>query len=126
MDEPTMIELPIRGMPKKRPVVTKNGTYMPKRYVEWKEEFVELLTAAIGKHDPIEGNVGLRLEFGSDTIRLQLYATDVPKRVKHMRVSDLDNLVGAVMDALQDHGIIEDDIQVVHLEALIEGEGSDG
>lgn len=77
------ILIPLKPMPKKRPVVTRSkGTFMPKAYVQWKEQFAWHLRAA-GIRSPIDGE--FRLEVIFDFAKLG--------------IGDIDNLVGAVLDA---------------------------
>lgn len=112
-----MIRIPLRGKPKPRPRVTSNGTYMPPDYMEWKKSvFDELLAQGLPQAGKIEGNLKLIVRFGSDFMDLQLFKLD-EVRAKHVR-ADVDNLVGGIMDALQDAGIIVNDAQIVAVEAV--------
>lgn len=85
------LEIPLPPMPKKRPRVTARGTYMPPEYTEWKRDF--------GTHcrgvKPFGGvGFGISVRFVTATGRMRC---------------DLDNALGAVLDALQDAGIIQND-----------------
>ena len=111
-----MIRIPLRGKPKPRPRVTSHGTYMDKKYTDWKIDVAEELAVQGIKEPSIEGNLKLILRFGTDFIDIQLLKI-VEVRAKHVR-ADVDNLIGGVMDALQDAGIIVNDAQIVAVEAV--------
>lgn len=84
------IELAGQIVPKARPRVTSNGTYMPANYTTWK-------LAAMGdmraQCEPISGAV----------------AIDIALTGKHSRRGDADNIAGAILDALVKAGIIDGD-----------------
>ncbi len=106
-----------RAKPKARPRVVEGGTFMPKGYMLWREAMVEELLARVGAGAlGIEQPVRLVVTFGSDHIDLELEPIDI-ERPKYMRRSDLDNLVGAVMEVLQDSGILVDDKWVHEIQA---------
>ena len=80
-----MIRIELDGwyaVPKKRPRVTRNGTYMPHGYTDWKQETAYQMRKAWGQ-PPIEGTLGVAIE---------LVARKRPR-------GDMDNLAGAVLDA---------------------------
>ena len=114
-DVPGMIRIPMRVVPKARPRVTKNGTFMPKGYMAWKKEFVTQLKALRVPANKYAGNVALEVIFDTDEMWVQLVPIN-DKKPKHLKRIDIDNAIGAVMDALQDAQIIEDDKQVVQLD----------
>ncbi len=106
-----------RGKPKARPRVTEHGTFMPKDYQLWRRAMIEeLRIKTSARHHDIEQPVRLVVSFGSDHIELELEPIH-DERPKHMRRSDLDNLVGAVMEVLQDSGILVDDKWVHEIHA---------
>ena len=109
--------VPLGGKPKSRPRVTRNGTFMDRKYMEWRKTFGALLTMGAGKA-PSFGDkpVELRLVFGTDHVSIAIMEMPTGKRPKHVR-ADLDNLVGAVMEVLEDQGVIVNDRQVVKLTA---------
>lgn len=116
MTEPFTIVIPWPGKPKARPRVTSNGTFMPPEYMEWKQNIVDLL--AYDKRI-VEGYCHLEMEF----TKLEVFVRVIPitydyQRDKGVR-GDLDNLVGGVMDALQDAGLIDNDERVVGIDASI-------
>lgn len=78
-------------IPKARPRVTQNGVYMPPAYAEWKllatHEFRKVFVPVI--RYPV-------------AVRVVLTG-------KHQRGGDSDNVVGSVLDALQDAGILKQD-----------------
>lgn len=116
---PQMLWLPVRGMPKKRPRVTSHGTFMPRRYVDWKEEVgAELVGGMSGQVDyPVE----LFVAFESDRTGVQLMPMPAAVRPKHLKRADIDNLVGGVMDAMQDAGVLADDRLVYQVNARVVG-----
>jgi Holliday junction resolvase RusA-like endonuclease len=110
------IEIP--PMPKKRPVVTrdKNGlshTYMPPAYTEWKEEAGWLMLAKAKGVKFKEGRIYMALVFDKDGFNLRI--EDADEGADRFGQADLDNLLGAVMDAAQGCGLIRNDIDVVML-----------
>ena len=121
---PGMMKIPMRAVPKARPKVGNKRAYMPAEYMAAKAEFATHLTSLRIPLNNHEGPVALEVVFGPDDIWMQL----VPmygNKPKGMRKADLDNLVGFVMDAAQDAGLIKDDKQVLSIEATYtqEGEG---
>jgi len=114
-----MIRIPLRGKPKPRPRVTSHGTYMDKDYMEWRENVVLELHQQLNPNfdqPPIKGSLRLIARFGSDFMDIQLLKVD-EVRAKHVR-ADIDNLLGGIMDALQDAGVIVNDAQIVAVEAV--------
>mgnify|MGYP001564062670 CR=1 FL=1 len=77
--------IPLRCMSKARPRVTRKGwTYMPRPYVKWKQDVAAILRSQhVGP--PLQGNLSL-------TAHIDLTP-------KGGRPPDLDNLIGAILDA---------------------------
>lgn len=101
-----MIAVTIAGqpLPKPRPRVTKRGTYTPPKYKLW-ETTVSLYTItwmSANRIDPLTGDVAVTLHF----------------RRKGKRRADLDNLVKAVLDALNGVAYGDDD-QVTRIVATV-------
>jgi Holliday junction resolvase RusA-like endonuclease len=82
-------------VPKARPRVTANGTFMPPRYREWKRDAITALTL-----QAIEMHLGQPLTHAAVSITLV---------GKHPRRGDLDNIAGSVLDALVQSGVLKDD-----------------
>lgn len=101
-----------RGKPKARPRVTSNGTFMPKDYMAWRDEFGWLLKAEKPPHYGTR-NIELHLGFQSGGVQIVIIPIDVT-RPTHVR-ADLDNLIGSVCEVLEDLGIVENDRQVVKI-----------
>ena len=116
-----LIEL--HPIPKARPRVTKNGTFMPRDYTQWKQDFEKLARQQVGHIPTITHNVELVVTFHPDHLVVELYDMADRDRPKGLRKADIDNLVGSVMDALQDARIINDDRQVVSILARFADEG---
>ncbi len=93
-----MIDFFIEGkiVPKARPRVTVKGTFMPQSYRDWMEGTVwELISIWREKYQSIKLNFPL-------TLAIHLEG-------KHSRKGDLDNIGGAVMDALVKAQILSND-----------------
>jgi Holliday junction resolvase RusA-like endonuclease len=106
--------IPERAQPKKRPVVTKNGTFMPKRYKEWRTRMAQYL--AIGHSVPFSDEVHLTVVFNSHSTEVTVTEAD-KTAPKYLRQTDIDNLIGGVMDALQESGVIINDRQITRVTA---------
>lgn len=105
----------LRGRPKGRPRVTKNGhTYMPKEYMAWREEFGWLVKSQ--KPPSFSGSVELHLGFHTDGVQIVIIELDDATRPKYVQ-ADLDNLVGGVMEVLEDVQVLTNDKQVVRIVA---------
>lgn len=93
-----MIDFFIEGkiVPKARPRVTSKGTFMPESYQNWMKGTVwELISIWREKYQSIKLNFPL-------TLAIHLEG-------KHSRQGDLDNIGGAVMDALVKAQILPND-----------------
>jgi Holliday junction resolvase RusA-like endonuclease len=87
---------------KARPRVTRNGTYMPKDYQEWRDRFawqarLELADfdcrGTATEPDPMTGRLSVSVEYRTASGNMR---------------PDLDNALGAVLDALQPATISND------------------
>ena len=107
------LELPWKGVPKPRPRVTVNGTYMPKEYTEWKAAVAEVVAAK--RVAVLSGPLSLMVRFKKESVEV-IMSEGAPPRFGQ---GDIDNLVGGLMDALQDAGCFKNDIQVARLQAEI-------
>ncbi len=85
--------IPWMGKPKARPIVTKNGTHMPKPYTDWKEQVAEFLGYTLHH---VGDNIALELTFTRTGIALVM----TPVTMERFGRADIDNLAGGVMDAL--------------------------
>lgn len=89
---PLEFTIPVGPMAKARPRITRRGTYMPDHYTAWRRAF----TAHC-------------LDQGVPDV-VGPFAIGVIFQTKNGRMRpDLDNAIGAVLDALQDAGIIAND-----------------
>lgn len=77
-------------VPKARPRVTRRGTFLPQRYRDWKQQAIAALVSQKTISEPLE----------KVTISIELYGS---------HRGDLDNIAGAILDALVQSGIILDD-----------------
>jgi Holliday junction resolvase RusA-like endonuclease len=105
------VRLPIKPTGKARPRVTSHGTYMPKRYEEWRA-MVRLhahLQLPRSTAIPLACPVAFRCTFSTPSGKIR---------------PDLDNAVGAILDAIQvppagGWGLIANDRQVRSITAEI-------
>ncbi|MGD1717188.1 RusA family crossover junction endodeoxyribonuclease [Dapis sp. BLCC M172] len=100
-EKSTIIRLYIPGkvVPKARPRVTANGTYLPPRYRTWRNEAEVEIYRQVSE---------LNLEVD---LPIQKAAISMSFCGKHRTNSDLDNLAGACLDALtlNGAGVLQDD-----------------
>jgi len=104
----------LRGKPKGRPQVTRNGTYMPPEYQAWREEFGWLVKSQ--KPPRFSRAVELHLGFHSDGVQVVMMELEDAARPKYVQ-GDIDNLIGGVMEVLEDVGVINNDKQIVKVTA---------
>ena len=98
--------------PKARPRVTKTGhAYMPKKYAEWKSGLATIVGSRFRAEGnrPLEGPLKLEVDITKGVWGFRL--TELESKERFGR-ADLDNLVGGVMDMLQDAGVIKNDSQI--------------
>jgi len=88
------------AMPKARPIVTKNGTYMPKKYTEWATGFALEAKAAGLKVRGYPQSLSVALTPSATFITVSELPNDTTSRSKRL-TGDVDNYLGGVMDALQ-------------------------
>ncbi len=100
-ENPKIIRLYIPGkvVPKARPRVTANGTYLPPRYRTWRNQAEVEIYRQVSE---------LNLEVD---LPIQKAAISISFCGKHRTNSDLDNLAGACLDALtlNGAGVLQDD-----------------
>jgi len=76
-----------------RPCITRHSTFIPPKYRQWK-----LGEIAEFQH-----------QWGNRPTITEPIAIAIHLRGKHYKGSDLDNLAGSIMDALQQAGVIKND-----------------
>lgn len=111
--------IPYPPMPKKRPRVTANGTYMPADYVEWKANVAMVMDLKSKILKNFREPVAISIWFAKENMRVRIE----PSELTRFGQADIDNLAGGVMDALQLSGVIHNDSQVVELTCLFDTEG---
>lgn len=89
-------------MAKARPRVTRRGTYMPRPYQDWRKLFCALCKPP---GSPLTGDLSVSLLVQTKSGKMR---------------PDLDNVLGAVLDALQDAGVIANDRSVAAFTASIQ------
>ena len=88
------IQLPnLEPCAKARPRVTARGTYMPKRYQDWRKKFVAMWRSTV-PHYQWNEPVGISVRWTTPTGKCK---------------PDLDNAIAAIFDALQDAGALSND-----------------
>jgi Holliday junction resolvase RusA-like endonuclease len=92
-----IVTLKLNGavVPKARPRVTKNGTFMPKNYTEWKASAITDFIIQMRDHN---------LTYPLDKIMVKIALIG-----KHPKRGDLDNIAGAILDALVQSEFIKND-----------------
>ena len=85
------IKLPLRVIPKARPIVTKYGTRMPEAYKAQKQ----LLQLKLRGFNKLHGEIEM------DCLFIFKKAKSNAKNKYSMPVSDCDNLIGSIMDACE-------------------------
>ena len=117
----------LRAQPKPRPRTTKSGhAYMPKDYMKWREDFGILLKSEIARvksQRRMIGPVELYLSFYAHGVRIQMVEVRSVRR-KHVR-GDVDNLVGGVMEVLEDIEVVTNDSKVHRVVANVADPGDD-
>jgi len=108
--------VPMPAKSKARPRKGANGRmHMPTDYSQWKRDFAwAAKTAMRGKR--FENEVDVIMSFRKDSVNITIMESERPR----FGQSDIDNLAGGVMDALQDGGLIVNDSKVVDLHAMFE------
>ena len=83
---------------------------MPADYTDWKEAVGWALKEQGIEPAQIEVPLNVHVIFKEDEMLVQLF--QVEKTRPKGTTGDLDNLIGGLLDALQDYGLIKDDRQV--------------
>ena len=86
-------------VPKARARVTSNGTFHPRAYQQWKRGAIASLAAQY-RGQALSG-----------------VAVSILLRGKHSRRGDADNIAGAILDALVQAGVLQDD-NLIHVKGL--------
>lgn len=103
----TSFKLPLRVIPKTRPRVTRSSTYMPPKYLA-QRRYIQSKIRGLESF----GKVSIKL----DILFVYKCSETIARNKYEMPVGDIDNLVGAVLDACE--GILfENDRQVVQVKA---------
>jgi Holliday junction resolvase RusA-like endonuclease len=85
--------------------------YMPKEYMEWKESVADFIK--LQRVPSLSGAVGMDISFRKSGFVVVASET----QLKRYGRSDIDNLMGGVMDAVQDGGGYKNDSQVAGIRA---------
>ena len=103
-----------------RPRVVGGRAYMPKGYMKWREDFGTLLKVEIARvrsQRRIIGPVEVYLSFYGHGVRIQIIEVATVRR-KHVR-GDIDNMIGAVMEVLEDIEVVTNDSKVHRVVATV-------
>ena len=109
--------VPMPGKPKPRPKFnTRTGTvYMPKDFEEWREAFGWELAKL--RPPRFDGPVHVILHFSKDGVDIDIFSLpDDVKREPKVR-GDIDNLIGGVMEVMQDIEVVGNDRDVLVVKA---------
>ena len=115
--------IPLAPMGKARPIVTRNGTYMPKLYKDWVAAAVlhirPLQAGLVADDEPVSSRIEAihkrpkRLTLREDGGTCSVARYPGPARQPCPRARpDLDNTIGSVWDACTRAGVWGDDCQV--------------
>ena len=109
------LEIPGRVTPKARPRFDPRSgrAYTEPNYRDWLDMASDVAALTLRKPG-LDGPVIVRCAFTGNTTHVAVLDTHPTPR--NGQRGDIDNLAGAVMDALQQGGVILDDSQVVRLE----------
>jgi Holliday junction resolvase RusA-like endonuclease len=121
-----LFKLTIKGKSKPRPAFDSRSkrAYMPEPYMAWKKKVGNLIIEAKIPRENFEGPVALEVIFGRENTWIQIVPISTfTVRPKGLKLNDLDNLVGGIMDALQDCNVIKNDVQVLQIDASFQQEG---
>lgn len=94
----------------------KARSYMPKRYLDWKKEFVKRLIIQ-GVEEVIDQPVYISLEFVYSRPKRLMRCKDPKSKIYKDTSPDIDNISKSCLDALQDALVIKNDSLVVGLSA---------
>jgi len=97
------LTIPGQIVPKARPRVTANGTFMPHRYRQWKDQAIAILSSQY-QGQPLTVTKSITITLTG----------------KHSRRGDIDNLSGSCLDALVQAGILTNDNLMVVSKLSIE------
>lgn len=97
---------------------------MPPDYREWKAMVKGFIAAS--RKEVVEGKCRIEMVFREKDVAIRVIPViEDWQRAKGIR-GDIDNLVGGVLDAMQDAGMIDDDRNVIEVHALIQKRRDDG
>jgi len=97
---------------------------MPAKYMAWKEQLGNELRRLGLSSLELSNSMSLEVVFGSDAMWVQLRELKDFRRAKHV-TADIDNLMGGLMDGLQDAGVIADDKFIVESHGWIQNRQGD-
>tara|TARA_Y100001973_G_C5182894_1_gene325988 strand:- start:614 stop:901 length:288 start_codon:yes stop_codon:yes gene_type:complete len=93
--------------------MTRRGrVYTPAETIEAEELYAETVK---DKYEPIDGPVSVVLTFGKDNTYVHISSV---KEWKSPLRGDLDNYIKLALDGIQRAGLIANDKQVVHIDAI--------
>ncbi len=91
---------------------------MPPKYREWKKAIAEYVKVQHPRKQLVRP-LRMVIHFRSEETFVELTEFDTDfKRAKYV-TGDIDNMLGGVLDALEDSGLIANDKQVVHVVAVV-------
>jgi len=114
LTERISMNLEMKAMSCPRPRVAGRYAYMPTNYLQWKNQF-KIFVRQQYKGKTIEEPVFIEIQFVFLRPNSLMRKKDPSERILKGTKPDLDNLVKAVLDGLQDAKVLKDDSQVVGL-----------
>ena len=106
-----VVQMPAK--PKARPRMSGKTVHMPTDYNKWKRDFAWVARQAM-KGKQFIGNVDVIMTFHKESVNITIMDSESTR----FGQSDIDNLAGGVLDALQDGGLIVNDNKVVELHSM--------
>lgn len=114
------VMVPLRAMPKARPRSSGGRVYMSDEYMGWRKDFGTLLKSELTKYRSRRhflGPVEVYLSFYPHGVRIQVMESMTVRR-KHVR-GDIDNLIGGVMEVLEDTEVVTNDSKIHRVVATV-------
>ena len=111
------LQLELEPMACPRPRVAGKFAYMPTKYLQWKSTAVTFIRQQY-KDSQIIGPVYIDISAIFHRPKSLMRKKDPRKRILKTTKPDIDNVVKAVLDALQDAKVLKDDSQVVGIMAF--------
>lgn len=108
------LHIPCEPVACPRPRVSRFGVYYPKKYKDFKKNVLQALNDIMYLHIPYLGDgVHISYKFIMKRPKSLYRKQDSDGRILHTKKPDLDNLVKAINDVLQETPLLSDD-SIIH------------